>query len=109
MHGSEGKGLGLIGTVPPEVPPRLVGDPGRLRQVLVNLVGNAIKFTEKGEISLRVELDDSSGEQARLRFEVADTGIGMDEQAQAKIFESFTQADSSTTRKYGGTGLGLAI
>jgi signal transduction histidine kinase/CheY-like chemotaxis protein len=109
LHRVEEKGLELLGSVSPQVPTRLVGDPGRLRQVLVNLMGNAIKFTEAGEVSLRVELDSSTESEATLKFEIADTGIGMDEQTQQRIFETFTQADTSTTRKYGGTGLGLAI
>lgn len=98
------KGLELICDVKPQVPVMVIGDPERLRQVLINLVNNAIKFTEEGEVSLTV-----SKNKDKIRFAIGDTGIGMTEEVQAKIFESFTQADTSTTRQYGGTGLGLAI
>jgi signal transduction histidine kinase/DNA-binding response OmpR family regulator/HPt (histidine-containing phosphotransfer) domain-containing protein len=91
------------------VPRFLEGDPVRLRQILVNLVGNAVKFTSDGEVRLRVELAELDEQQALVRFEVSDTGIGISPEAQARIFESFSQADYSTTRTYGGTGLGLAI
>src|SRR5205085_681377 len=87
----------------------LIGDPGRLRQVLVNLAGNAIKFTEHGEIVVRVELANESETSATLRFSVSDTGIGIAPVIIDTVFEPFTQADSSTTRRYGGTGLGLSI
>jgi PAS domain S-box-containing protein len=99
------KGLELIIDIHPEVPQTVIGDPTRLRQVLVNLAGNAIKFTEKGEIIIRV----TTAEPGTIRFEVADTGIGIPEDKIPTIFDSFTQVDSSTTRKYGGTGLGLSI
>jgi len=108
MRASE-KGLELTCYVAPDVPDLLVGDPLRLRQVVVNLAGNAIKFTERGEITVRVRLESREGEQILLRFTVADTGIGVSPEKQQAIFEAFVQADGSTTRKYGGTGLGLAI
>jgi PAS domain S-box-containing protein len=103
------KGLELTWETLPDVPARLVGDPGRLRQVLVNLVGNAIKFTERGEVDLRVESESQGEDWTALHFCVTDTGIGIPREKQPRIFEAFMQADSSTTRKYGGTGLGLAI
>jgi signal transduction histidine kinase/CheY-like chemotaxis protein len=103
------KGLELTFHIPPEVPERLIGDPLRLRQVMVNLVGNAIKFTESGEVAVDLALESSSDSAARLRFEVRDTGIGISSKQQEKIFGAFGQADTSTTRKFGGTGLGLAI
>jgi two-component system sensor histidine kinase/response regulator len=103
------KGLDLAGRLDPSAPPVVVGDPGRLRQVLVNLLGNAIKFTERGEVVLSVEVGEEEGERVRLRFEVRDSGIGIPEDKQEAIFDAFTQADSSTTRTHGGTGLGLAI
>ncbi|MCC6162654.1 MAG: response regulator [Acidobacteria bacterium] len=103
------KGLDLTCRVAPDVPRNLVGDPGRLRQVLLNLVGNAIKFTENGDVAIRVSAQHVTEGQAVLRFEVSDTGIGISPQAQARLFDAFTQADASTTRRFGGTGLGLAI
>ncbi|MFN8397917.1 MAG: response regulator [Bacteroidia bacterium] len=103
------KGLDYNLSIGPGVPTLLVGDPARLRQVLMNLVGNALKFTEKGEINAEVKLMIEDGNRVRLLFEVSDTGIGIPRDKQATIFESFTQASSDTTRKYGGTGLGLAI
>jgi signal transduction histidine kinase/CheY-like chemotaxis protein len=102
------KGLALMAWAAPEVPLRLIGDPLRLNQVLVNLVGNALKFTAAGHIGLRVELLED-GELVRLRFIVEDTGVGISEEQQARLFRAFSQADASTTRLYGGTGLGLAI
>ncbi len=93
----------------PNVPLQLNGDPDRLRQILVNLLGNAIKFTHDGEIFIKGELDKDLGDMVKIRFTVKDTGIGISKDKQKTIFEDFTQADSSTTRKYGGTGLGTAI
>ena len=103
------KGLELACQIGADVPEALVGDPGRLSQILVNLVNNAIKFTERGEVVVRVAYEDSPRDEVRLHFTIQDTGIGIPAEKQALIFEAFAQADSSTTRKYGGTGLGLAI
>jgi PAS domain S-box-containing protein len=103
------KGLELTCEVRPDVPDALVGDPGRLRQILVNLVGNAIKFTERGEIHVQVSLASALPGASYVQFTVRDTGIGIPPEKQRQIFEPFTQADGSTTRKYGGTGLGLTI
>jgi CheY-like chemotaxis protein len=103
------KGLELACEIGPDVPVRLVGDPGRLRQVLVNLVGNSLKFTERGEIVVRIGVVHESDGQSIVRFAVEDTGIGIPRDKQELIFESFTQADGSSTRRYGGTGLGLTI
>lgn len=106
---SERKGLEFISFISPNVPTRLMGDPGRLRQVITNLAGNALKFTDKGEIHVMVEKDQDLGDKLVLRFSVRDTGIGVPRDKQDTIFESFTQANSFTTRKYGGSGLGLSI
>ncbi len=103
------KGIELFCRISPEVPETVIGDPVRLKQVLVNLIGNAIKFTENGHIIVEVKKLDEKDKKVFLHFSVSDTGIGISEDKVNKIFESFTQADSSTTRKYGGTGLGLSI
>ncbi len=103
------KGLELVYQIPSTIPDALIGDPGRLRQILVNLVGNSIKFTQKGEVAVKVELDSETVNEVKLHISVADTGIGIPAEKQDKVFQSFEQADSSTTREYGGTGLGLAI
>ena len=103
------KGLEIILNISPEMPLQFYGDPIRLRQILINLIGNAIKFTDTGEIEASVAPVEIHDEKALLRFSVRDSGIGIAPQAQAAIFESFAQADGSSTRKYGGTGLGLAI
>jgi signal transduction histidine kinase/CheY-like chemotaxis protein len=104
-----GKGLELACFVPANLPTALVGDPGRLRQILTNLIGNAIKFTERGGVGVRVQMIDQSASSALFSFEVADTGIGIPAGKRKQIFEAFAQADSSTTRRFGGTGLGLTI
>ena len=103
------KGLEFAYQIDHEVPSLLRGDPGRLRQIIVNLATNAIKFTKQGEVVLRVNAEQESEEEVSLRFAVSDTGIGISEEDQAKLFGSFQQVDASTTRKFGGTGLGLAI
>jgi signal transduction histidine kinase/CheY-like chemotaxis protein len=103
---ARGKGLALRSGIQPAVPARLIGDPGRLRQILLNLLGNATKFTERGELTVRIETDSAP---AILHFSVSDTGIGIPADRLSGIFDSFSQADASTTRQYGGTGLGLAI
>jgi two-component system sensor histidine kinase/response regulator len=103
------KGLELLCEVAPEVPETVCGDSTRLRQVVINLVGNAIKFTEQGEVAVRVQIESRNGTDCVLRFTVSDTGIGIPEDKRELIFAPFCQADTSTTRKYGGTGLGLTI
>ena len=106
---SDSKNLELAGILPPDVPTQLRGDSGRLRQVVMNLISNAIKFTEQGEVVVSLAVLSETPEDAFLRFEVRDTGIGIDDLTQTKLFNAFTQADGSTTRRYGGSGLGLAI
>jgi two-component system, sensor histidine kinase and response regulator len=103
------KGLELTYHVAPEVPDAFIGDPGRLRQILVNLVGNAIKFTEQGEVVVAVTAQAQTADDISLHVAVTDTGVGIPADKQGLIFEPFTQVDGSTTRRYGGTGLGLAI
>jgi PAS domain S-box-containing protein len=103
------KGLKFACHIPLELPDALVGDPFRLSQIVVNLVGNALKFTAKGEVTVRVAMEAETADQAVFHFSVADTGIGIPQEKQKLIFEAFTQSDSSTTRQYGGTGLGLSI
>ena len=103
------KGLEFLADVAPVIPQHLLGDPLRLGQILTNLVNNAVKFTEQGEIRLKIELLEVTGEKVQLKFSVCDTGIGMTPDQTAKLFQAFTQADMSTTRKHGGTGLGLTI
>jgi len=108
-HRADQKELEFSLEIAADVPDALIGDVGRLRQVIINLVGNAIKFTETGEVTLRIELDSRKEDTTVLHFFVADTGIGIRPENQARVFEAFQQADASTTRQYGGTGLGLAI
>ena len=103
------KGLELACRIPPDVPQRVIGDPSRLRQIIINLVGNAVKFTQKGDVVVQVERRSSNAHQVELHFSVQDTGIGIAAEKRALIFEAFAQADSSVSRQHGGTGLGLAI
>jgi len=107
--GAHAKGLELVGGINPDVPKFAVGDATRIRQILVNLVGNAVKFTSSGEVSVHVTHEEQEGDRLLLRFAVRDTGIGIPEEKQQLIFEAFSQADGSTTRNFGGTGLGLTI
>src|SRR5262249_5233853 len=100
------KGLELICSFSPNLPQTVIGDPTRLRQILTNLVSNAVKFTEKGEVNVEVRLEPAAGSGLVTHFIVSDTGIGIPPEKQSAIFKAFVQADSSTTRKYGGTGLG---
>jgi signal transduction histidine kinase/CheY-like chemotaxis protein len=106
---ARGKNLDLICDIEPGMPTALRGDPARLRQVMLNLVGNAVKFTDEGEVVVRLALHEDDGKTVLVRFDVKDTGIGISEEAQQRIFDSFSQANTATTRHYGGTGLGLAI
>ncbi len=103
------KGLELAFDIEPDVPPELIGDPARLRQVLLNLTGNAIKFTERGEVAVHIRVADREGSAVKLHVSVRDTGVGIPPEKQGRLFRAFEQADSSTTRQYGGTGLGLVI
>ena len=103
------KGLSLTTFISPRIPKTLRGDPGRLRQMLLNLINNAIKFTEEGEVVVRAQVENEYAERIIIQFSVTDTGIGLPEQVKTRLFEPFTQADRTTSRKYGGTGLGLAI
>ena len=103
------KGLELSSVISPDGPARLEGDPGRIRQILLNLVENAIKFTDQGSVTIRLDFEEASADDIVARFEVSDTGIGIPKGAQAQLFNRFTQVDGSMERRYGGTGLGLAI
>ncbi|WP_395749795.1 ATP-binding protein [Prosthecobacter sp.] len=103
------KRLVLLHNLSPEVPARLIGDDGRLRQILINLIGNAIKFTHKGGVTIEVSVESETADLVTLHFKINDTGIGIADEMQESIFEAFTQAETSTSRRYGGTGLGLAI
>ncbi len=109
QHRAAEKNLALYATINNDVPASIVGDSGRLRQILLNLISNAIKFTSVGDVEVQVSLDSQTLAIPSVRFAVRDTGIGMTEETRNKIFRPFVQADSSTTRIYGGTGLGLAI
>jgi len=106
---AEEKGLELLFALPPQLPMALIGDPSRLRQVLLNLGNNAVKFTERGEVAVAIDVAERDDASVLLRFEVRDTGIGMNVAQQQGLFQPFSQADASTSRRYGGTGLGLAI
>ena len=103
------KGLTIALKISPRIPARISGDPARLRQILLNLVANAVKFTERGSITIRASVESASDDALVLRFSVADTGLGISEEAQGRLFQPFVQADGSTTRRFGGTGLGLSI
>jgi signal transduction histidine kinase/CheY-like chemotaxis protein/HPt (histidine-containing phosphotransfer) domain-containing protein len=107
--GAHAKGLELVSAIGADVPTMVWGDPGRLRQVLLNLTGNAVKFTESGEVVIRVQRGPTGDDPSLIRFEITDSGPGISSEATARLFQPFSQADSSTTRRFGGTGLGLAI
>ena len=109
LEPARSKGLALTLSIDPEVPQGLRGDPGRLRQVLLNLIGNAIKFTQRGEIAVQVNKLSENQKETLLRFEVRDTGIGIPQGKLHLLFQPFSQVDASTTRHFGGTGLGLSI
>ncbi|HQC81545.1 MAG TPA: response regulator, partial [Accumulibacter sp.] len=106
---AEAKGVEIVCSIPHDLPVAVTGDPVRVRQIITNLVSNAVKFTSKGEVVIRVKLPTNAPRQARFRFEVQDTGVGISEEVQDRLFSAFVQADNSTTRRFGGTGLGLAI
>jgi len=108
-HDAREKGLNLKSEVSPEVPVNLTGDPQHIRQIISNILNNAIKFTDKGHVTFNISLLENSSDNYKIRFEIVDTGIGMSREQQQIIFDKFTQADNSTTRKYGGTGLGMSI
>ena len=103
------KNLEFLISTQPDIPSNLVGDPLRLGQILINLVNNAIKFTERGDVLVRVTMEEQLTDRIKLKFAVRDSGIGMTPEQSARLFQAFSQADTSTTRKYGGTGLGLSI
>jgi len=106
---AQSKGLELVCDLPPDLPPELLGDPGRLRQILINLTDNAIKFSQRGEVVIKARLTEIDAATAELRIAVSDTGIGISPDGMKRLFQAFSQADGSTTRRYGGTGLGLTI
>ncbi len=106
---AQDKNLEFLIAAAPDIPPNLVGDPLRLGQILINLVNNAVKFTEKGEVVVSVSLEEQTSSLVKLKFSVRDTGIGMTPEQSARLFQAFSQADTSTTRRFGGTGLGLSI
>jgi PAS domain S-box-containing protein len=108
-HKAQDKNLEFLISAQPDIPPNLVGDPLRLGQILINLVNNAVKFTEHGEVMLTVAVEERLADRVKLKFTVRDTGIGMTPEQSSRLFQAFSQADTSTTRKYGGTGLGLSI
>jgi CheY-like chemotaxis protein len=108
-HGAQEKGLEFICAAEPDIPSYIVGDPGRLQQILINLTNNAIKFTDQGEVVVRITMDRETDTEVLIHFSIRDTGIGIPDDKLAALFNKFTQVDSSTTRRYGGTGLGLAI
>ncbi|MCM8732990.1 DUF3369 domain-containing protein [Azospirillum sp. A1-3] len=107
--GARGKGLSLVTYIDPDLPAEVVGDPVRIRQVLFNIAGNAVKFTQSGSVTMRVELAQFDGDRVTIRVAVTDTGIGISKENQVRLFRPFTQAEASTTRRFGGTGLGLSI